>query len=289
MKKIRKVTSILLITVLLCNAFASNVNAKTLVAGNATTVYVDGVQFNVAINDNFEVEVEGHTDISDAYMLIDENGNADLEIENDEEFLDSEDYQLEIDEFSQNDIDIDVYEDGDKVDEISSVEEIIEDAYDGQIAIGITAGGVVISLGMVLEALLAAMLAVIIAGVLYITISKFYAKVQEATSTKREKVKKYYFKAAVWNGQVVVSPKAISKAKAISRVKKNLSVYSFTSGMAKAVIVQAGCYCSKPEIDTKRLKGHVYLYHYHKASSKGHPLHNGGFHSFYGKPIKGNL
>ena len=87
------------------------------------------------------------------------------------------------------------------------------------------------------------------------------------------KAKKYYYKAAVWNGQVVVSPKGISKSKAISRVKRNLSVYSFTSSMARAIITQAGFYCSSSEIDDKRYRGHIYLWHYHKANAKGHALH----------------
>lgn len=247
------------------------------------------MEFNITLNDDFEIEVEGHTEVSDAFMLIDQNGNGEVEIENDERNVDSEEYELEIEDLSRNDVDIEVYEDGDKIEEISSVNEIIEDTYNGQAAIAICAGGVVISLGMILEALLAAMLAVVIAGVLYIVINKFYSQVQASTKTKKEKVKKYYYSAAIWKGQVVVSPKAISKSKAIARVKKNLSVYSFSAKMAKAVIKQAGCYCSKPEIDKRRLKGHLYLYHYHKANAKGHPIHTGGFHSFYGTPVKGTL
>lgn len=277
----------MLITTILCNVFGGNVNAETMLGENGTTVYVDGVEFNVSINDNFEIEVEGHSDVSDAFLLIDENGYGEVEIQNDEDIVDSEEYELEIEDFTPNNVDIDVCEDGDKVQDISSVDEIIEDTYEGQVSI--VAGGAVISLGMVLEALLTAMLAVIIAGVLYIVVTKFYSKVQAASKTKKQKVKKYYYKAAVWKGQVVVSPKGISKSKAISRVKRNLSVYSFTASMARAIITQAGARCSSPEIDGKRYRGHIYLWHYHKANAKGHALHTGGFHSFYGAPVKGTI
>ncbi|MDD6071449.1 MAG: hypothetical protein PUC12_11670 [Clostridiales bacterium] len=286
-KKLNKMLSIILVATILCNVFGTNVNAETILGENEKTVYIDGVEFNVSINDDFQIEVEGHTDISDAFLLVDENGFGELEIRNDEDVVDSEEYELEMDEFTSDDVDIAVYEEGDKVEDISSVDEIIEDTYVGQVAI--SAGGVVISLGMVLEALLEALLAVVIAGVLYIVVTEFYSKVEAASATKRKKVKKYYYKAAVWNGQVVVSPKGISKSKAIGRVKSNLSVYSFSSVMASAVIAQAGFLCSLPEIDAKRYKGHVYLWHYHKANTRGHVLHTGGFHSFYGAPIVGTI
>lgn len=286
-KKLKRLTSVILITAIFCNVFGGYVNAETILGENETTIYIDGVEFNISINDDFEIEVEGHTDVSDAFLLVDQNGYGEVEIQNDETIVDSEDYELEIEDFTPNDVDIDVYEDNDKVEEISSVDEIIEDTYEGQVAIA--AGGAVISLGMVLEALLAAMLAVIIAGILYIVVTKFYSKVQTASKTKKQKVKKYYYKAAVWKGQVVVSPKGISKSKAISRVKSNLSVYSFTSSMARAIITQAKAYCSSPEIDGKRYRGHIYLWHFHKANAKGHALHTGGFHSFYGAPVIGTL
>ena len=286
--KFKKITSVILITILLCNVFGENVSAETMFCEDGTTVYVDGVEFKVALNDDLGIEVEGHSDVSGALLVIDQDGNAELEIENDEDVAESEQFELEIEDLSQDQVDIDVYEDGDYVDDISSIEDIIEDNYTGQAAIAL-GGGVVISLGMVLEALLAAMLAVVIAGVVYIVVTKFCAKVEEATATKKKKAKKYYYKAAVWNGQVVVVPKAISKSKAIKRVKQNLSVYSFTSSMARDVIIQSGAFSSTSEIDAKRYKGHVYLWHYHKASANGHALHTGAFHSFYGVPVLGTL
>lgn len=251
------------------------------------TVYVDGVKFNVSINDNYEIEVAGHTDTSDAFLLVNQNGIGNLSIDNDSLIAESADYKLDIENLSMTDADVDIYENGIKTDEISSVEEIFEDNYDGQVSI--VAGGVTITVGMVLEAMVAALLAVVISEVLFIVVTKFYSKVQEAAKEKREKVKKYYFKAAIWNGQVVVAPKAISKSKAVARVKANQSIYSFTASMAKSIINQAGYRYSPAEIDGKRYKGHVYLWHYHKANKKGHAIHDGGFHSFYGAPVVGTL
>lgn len=289
MKKIilKKITSIVLVAALLCNVCSANVNAETMLTATETTVYVDGVEFKVSINDDLEIEVEGCTDNCEALLVIDKDGNGEVNIEDKEAV--SEEYDLDINELSKYDADVDVYEDGKKIDEITSVDEIVEDKYEGQTAIAISAGGVVISIGMLLEAMLNALLAVVIAGVLYIVVTKLYSKVEAATKTKKEKAKKYYYKAAVWKGQVVVSPVGITKSKAVSRVKNNLSIYSFTSTMARAAITQAGYCCSVSEIDKKRYKGHIYLRHYHKANKMGKVLHTGGFHSFYGAPVKGTL
>ena len=131
-EKIKKAISMVLTVVLLSNVFVTNIEAQTGVWDDETTVYVDGVEFNITLNDDFEIEVEGHTEVSDAFMLIDQNGNGEVEIENDERNVDSEEYELEIEDLSRNDVDIEVYEDGDKIEEISSVNEIIEDTYNGQ-------------------------------------------------------------------------------------------------------------------------------------------------------------
>ena len=105
---------------------------------------------------------------------------------------------------------------------------------------------------MVLEALLAASLAVVIAGVLYIVVTKFYSKVEAASATKRKKIKKYYYKATVWNGQVVVSPKGISKSKAISRVKSNLyNTIDYPAQYANVIGVGRGSQIEYKEIDVK--------------------------------------
>ena len=85
------------------------------------TVYVDGVKFNVSINDNYEIEVAGHTDTSDAFLLVNQNGIGTLSIDNDSLIAESADYKLDIENLSMTDADVDIYENGIKTDEISSV------------------------------------------------------------------------------------------------------------------------------------------------------------------------
>ncbi|MCD8125245.1 MAG: hypothetical protein LUE23_09505 [Lachnospiraceae bacterium] len=286
----KKFLSILLIMTILCSICFEQIEIDAASDDDRIeTVYIDGIQFDVFINDEFEIEVEGHTDSSDAYLTIDKNGVGEVEIENDEEIADSEQYDLEIEELSLEDADIEIYEDGDIVEEITTIDEIIEDDYNGQASVVINAGGAVITTGLLLEAAVTAGVAVVIGGVVYIVGTTFYEKVNTASKTKSEKAKKYYYKAHIYKGQVLISPNGISKSKAIARVQKNLCVYSFTSSMAKQIVVQAGYRCSSAEIDAKRYKGHIYFYHFHKASSKGNPLHTGGFHSFYGAPVVGKL
>lgn len=78
-------------------------------------------------------------------------------------------------------------QDNEVVEEYTTVEEVFEDEYEGQVAIA--AGGITITIGMVLEALLYAALAVVVAGVVYIVVTKFYSTVESATAKKNRRLK----------------------------------------------------------------------------------------------------
>lgn len=298
-KSIKRFIAIILSCLILCNICCTYANAETKneYSDCKESIFIDGVEYTYSISDEFDIIIEGESDISEAYCILNKNGEAKITIDNDNNYSKDEEYEVKINELSQNSIDMQAYKDDELYKEYDSIEDIIEDEYDGQSAsVGILmleAGKILISLGAVLEALVTAGLAIIIAGITYIVAVKVYARVQAATAEKRKKAQRYYYPATVWKGQVVISPKGIAKNKAVARVKANLSVYSFTSSMARAVISQAG-YKYGPvgklgEINKKRYKGNAYFYHYHKANSNYVPVHAGGFHSFYGAPVAGTL
>lgn len=283
----KKGMSLFLTVIILLNATLTSVKANEV--ETSQKVYVDGVEFSISVNDDMEIVVDGSSGENEAHMLLNSCGEAELDISNEALEEEIEEYELKIDNLEYDDVDVEIYQEEELVEEYLDLDDIVEDEYDGQVSIALT-GGAVITVGMVLEALLAAALAVVIAGVLYIVITKFYSTVQTASKTKREKAKKLYYPAYIWNGKVAIASKAITKSKAISRVKKGQSVYSFSSSMARSIIKQAG-YSYFPtgisgEIDKNRKSGNIYLYHYHKANKKGHVLHD-GFHSFYGSPVRG--
>lgn len=286
-EKMKKYIGLFLVVVLIVNLISVSVCAQENKI--AETVYVEGVKFNVFLDDNMNVVVEGNSALNKACMILEPDGNAELELLNETDDKSMEEYEIEIVDLQMDNVDVEVCQEGEMVEEFTDLEDITEDEYDGQVGIVIGAG-VVITIGMVLEALLAACLAVIIGGIVYIVATKFYSAVQAASKTKREKARKYYYAANIWKGKVVIVPKAITKSKAIARVKKNQSVYSFSSTLARKIITQSGCFYyptrSRGEIDLNRRKGNVYLYHYHKGTNNGHAYHN-GFHSFYGAPVIG--
>lgn len=74
-----------------------------------------------------------------------------------------------------------------------------------------------ITLGMILEAMAEALLAMVVAGVVYIIATKFYNAVASASRAKREKAKKMYYPAYIWGNRVVIKPRAISRSAAIKK------------------------------------------------------------------------
>jgi len=280
----KKLISITLVLTMIINLFTIPVNARE--SKITETIYINGVKFDVSLNENMEITINGSNQNSAAKMTLNSNGEGEIILQNNKE---KEFFDVDINTLNNTEIDVDVFQNNHLVDTFSTIDDIIEDSYSGQIAIFITTE-ITITIGMILESLIAAGLVVIISEVLYIVATEFYSAVQSATKTKKEKAKKKYYPATVYKGTVVIKPKAISKKKAIKRVKKGQSVYSFSSTKARDIILQAG-YSHYPtgsygEIDNKRIAGNIYLRHYHIANSKGYAIHN-GFHSFYGSPVRG--
>ncbi|QHQ81831.1 SAR2788 family putative toxin [Bacillus subtilis] len=126
--------------------------------------------------------------------------------------------------------------------------------------------------GALVEHLVAASLAIVIAGVTYTVATKVRSKLK--------KKKKYYYYAATLNKNktnMYIGP-ALSKKQAVSRLRKG-DVWSVSKSKAKNVAQTAGGGRKPvgPEIHNKKdgkIKKGTYYYHYHTYNRKGG-------HSFY--------
>lgn len=201
-------------------------------------------------------------------MEITTNGNDVATIYDDKE-QEYVDYALDINDLSYNDVDVDIIDDdGDVVDSYENVDDLIDDTYDGQVAVTVVTG---ITVGALITAILEAAACIAVAGVIY-----YGAKAAVKAIEKDSKQQKYYYKAYVYKKNVFIAIESrISKASAVSRLKSGLSIYTYTSGLAKSAVKATGWGCTKKEISD--LKGKIRFWHYHTSKRLGE-------HAFFGLP-----
>jgi hypothetical protein len=108
-------------------------------------VYVDGNEISVSVNAETGTIVAQSTDRNDdSYLEISSNGESVVTVydETEEKF---DNYSLEIEELSYNDVDVDVVDDdGEVVESFDSPDDVIEDAYDGQAAVVVVVTGITV-------------------------------------------------------------------------------------------------------------------------------------------------
>ena len=252
-----------------------NVNASENSIGvTSEIVYVDGEEFVVTTNINDGTVTVKTTDKDDESILeISKNGDADVTVfdRTEEEFVD---YSLNIEDLSEENLDIEVIdEDGTVVEKIDEYDDLIDDSYDGQVATTVTVVTVV-TVESLITALLVAAACIAVAGVIYYSAK---AAVREIEKTKSQK--KYYYKAYIYNKNVFINLKRISRASAISRIRSGKNIYTYTKSLAKAVTKGSGLGVSSPDISCFKGKK-VKFYHYHTSPKNGS-------HIFYGAPVIG--
>ncbi|MGL5260639.1 MAG: hypothetical protein ACRC7V_11065 [Lachnospiraceae bacterium] len=180
-------------------------------------------------------------------------------------------YSLEIEELSYNDVEVDVVDDdGEVVESFDSPDDVIEDTYDGQAAVVVVVTG--ITVGTLITAILEAAACIAIAGVIYYG-AKAAVKAIEKSSSKQ----KYYYKAYIYDKNVFIAIKnSISKASAVSRIKSGLNVYTYTASLAKSAVTATGLGCSSKDISD--LSGKIRFWHYHTVPKNKS-------HIFFGLPV----
>lgn len=268
---LKQIISVMLIVSIIVTLLGSSteVYASEAMGNESEIVYVDGYAIRVTTDVETGTVTAESVDKSDNSMLEISEYNENVATIYDEEEDSYVDYILEIEDLSETAIDIVVYdEEGEIVEQYESIDDLIEDSYEGQVAITIVTG---ITVSALITAILQVAACVAVAGVIY-----YGAKAAVNAIEKSASQKKYYYKAYIYNKNVFINLNQISTNSAISRIKSGQNIYTYTASLAKSAVVSAGLGCTSSEISC--LAGKIRFYHYHTNPRNG-------AHSFYGIPV----
>lgn len=268
--KFKKFTvSVLLVALVISNSsFQKTVFASECNNCISEIVYVDGNAIKVSVDtEQGKIISESVDRKEDSILEISCNGDSIVTVydKQEEEY---KEYELDISNMSDDDIDITVLDNDDIVEEYDEMEDLIENTYEGQMAISVVTG---ISIATLITAVLKVAACIAVAGVIY------YGGKAAVNAIKQSSQKqKYYYKAYIYDKNVFIAINSrISKVSAVNRLKSGLSIYTYTSKLAKSAVKATGLGCTKKEISD--LKGKIRFWHYHTAKRRGE-------HAFYGLP-----
>lgn len=255
---------VLIFTNIDCNVYAD----ATSEGSYAEVVYVDGNAIKVTVDaENGIIKSQAVDRFDESSLTICENSDNIITVYDDEE-EDFVDYEIEINDLSEENVDIEIINENDEiVDEFNDYDELIEDSYDGQASVAVLT---TITVGSLITAILEASACIAVASVIY-----YGAKAAVKAIKKKKENKSYYYKAYIYEKNIFINLKKISRASAVSRIKKKKNVYTYKSSNAKNIVLATGLGCTSSEISD--LRGKIRFYHYHTANRNG-------AHSFYGTP-----
>lgn len=268
---VKKLTSVLAIMLVIAIMFSSGLSKVLAVSINGTldtVVYVDGIKFVITdTEDGIIVKTEGEANKFKMYLF--DNGTAYAEGK-DENGKDTKVW-LNINELSEEKIDIDLKKEDGTVTKLTSLE---EDEYEGQMAATIGMGSMAIY-----SAVIWAITALLITSAVVYIAGEACQALDYALRKSKVKSAKYY-KAYIYKSSVYVTRNSISKSAAISRIATRQDIYTYRSSDARSVVAAVGRGVIGPEIDKKTkssgaIKKGIYYYHYHTGNRNG-------AHAFYG-------
>jgi len=268
---LKKLTSVLAVMLVIAIMFSSGLSKVLAVSINGTldtVVYIDGVKFVITdTEDRVIVKAEGESNNFKMYLF--DNGTAYAEGK-DENGKDTKVW-LNINELSEDKVDIDLKTEDGNVTKLTSLN---EDEYEGQMAATIGMGSMAIY-----SAVLWALAALLITSAVVYIAGEACQALDYALRKNKVKSSKYY-KAYIYNGSVYVTKNSISKSAAISRIATRQDIYTYRSSDARSVVASVGRGVIGPEIDKKTkssgaIKKGIYYYHYHTGNRNG-------AHAFYG-------
>lgn len=291
MQRIRKIVASIVTIALVCTSTPMNVLAsESLSTENAELVdevYVDGVEFDIEFDPvEGNLIVSGESDISEGVLVLTNSGEATIDIENEKQA--DESYILEIEELSEDSIDIEVYDDeGELTEYYDEYDELVEDVYEGQTTMEIP-----LIIGAAILLYIATSYVIVNSGSTYCLADAFTKAVSKAKAAVKEKARGYYYPAVLKTVNkrtyVYINPKGINVNKAAKLVKGGASIYSYTATMARKVLTTAGyvpCSSKGTKNQAERHSSAGYqFYHYHAGhtNSKGVLAKTGSIHSLYG-------
>ncbi len=271
----KKIIASLLAVTLMFNSFIQEVSAVETQNGIIETehIYLDGIEYVYHVGVNGEIEVEAVSKNTEGKLTVDSNAQAVAEVLDENGNI--EEYEIEINDLTDKEVDVDIFDDNGKlIEEYDTMEELLEDEYECQAVA--TMSVTVISVSTLLKVLLLIAATVIVSGVVY------YAAATVAETIQNNKKKRNLYYSAYLKGKDVYISynKSISFKSAVSRVRYGKNIYTWTSANAKNVVLATGLgTIPKAEIDSasSRKKGFVYYYHWHTKNRNG-------AHAWFGRP-----
>ena len=265
---VKKIVSVILVVVLLVVSTDINVLSSDFKEISEDIVYVDGNEIRVSINtEEGYVKAESTSSQDDSYIIIYEDSGSVINVF-DENEMDYVEYDLEIKSLTNEDIDITIYDDnGELYDRFDDINDLFKDSYVTQAAVAVVVG---ITAETLITAILEAAACIVVASCIF-----YGAKAAVETIKSSKETRSYYYKAYIYEKNVFINLNNITYNSAVSRIINKRSIYTYTSSMAKSVVLATGLGCTSSEISD--LKGKVRFYHYHTANRNG-------AHAFYGLP-----
>lgn len=266
---LKKTTTILLILAMLFNTIFINQPVVYANEQELEKIYIDGIEYAISITEDLNVKVNTFIE-GEMYSLEINKFDGSGELTSTSEDINANDYAIQIQELSESDVDLTISDNRtNEVQEIDSIDELIDESYVGQAAAAVTFGGIA---GKALLAAIAAALAkaatvVVVGGVTYHAVTKISEKIRKGS----------YYPAIISGNNVLIAPNAINRSKAVERLKNRMSIYTILSSHAKGAVKDTHMGVTQSENHYNSGKKGVFFSHYHTLQRRGE-------HAFYGMP-----
>lgn len=283
MKKLRKIVSVVVLMVLVTNltAPAAKANSDLLYED---MVFIDGAVYNVFVDFDGNVYVEGEMNNTSSSMQIDNNGNGTVVLDSEDNT--SDEYKVEIEDLNKDNVDVEILDENNKIlEEYNDYEELIEDTYEPQAFVEIAIFAEIVYLILCLIATTAIMY---VGNVCYIMAKDFCKSVAKASAKQKQRSFNSYYPAYIKSNVTYISSKDISLKEAAARLLTLQNIYTYYSANAKKAVIQTGYSPKGPEIHTgsKNVKGKYVFYHYHPGHTNSKNIMEKSLdsHALYGDP-----
>lgn len=241
--------------------------------GYTDTIYVDGYRFNVMIDQNNTIILDGTNQKESIKLNYYENGIGTIN-------LNGKNYDLVINSLTDENIDISVY-DNNKL-SYQYDENLL--GYDGQASVAI-GGAAWVAFQIALNTLI--ILGIIeVASVVMTKYSYDWYDAKESAKAiaADSKLQKYYYPALVQYGKVYIAlynPINTISATKIVKADSPIDLYSYDYKMAMSIITSSGFTLESVIADYHKSTKGLQFKHYHKAE---HRSNLSSFHSLFGTP-----
>ncbi|WP_350344085.1 hypothetical protein PRVXT_000459 [Proteinivorax tanatarense] len=275
----RFIALFLSLTVLLTSSNVLFANNKSAVNANGKTVYVDGVEYFVSVDEEFNTIVETVGIENQAKLILGKNGNGFITVNNSDikgYSINNNDKigEVKVNELNGQNIDAKIKPLGGKNESVhlKNINDLNSATFNEVGVQSVTAGTIIIG-GSLLKALLAAGLAITVAGITVYAVESVIDQVRE----NRQK----FYKAYLRRNNVYIAPKPIPRTQAVTRVAsggKDSDVYTYQQFRARSLVESTGYGVSQVENHRRyRLQPGTFFDHYH-------PIPRNGSHVFFGTP-----